>query len=404
MIDGPTRVASDSRLVFFFCGRLSSSSLFLSGSLVLSCSLTVLFVLLDPAHPLLDCLLVDIVCHFWPPFSAIPSHHHHHAHFSPVAGSHSLPATTTATPVCVAAMAIDSEKRARGLRVPSLASIKAFSKKNDPLQQHQQQQQQQQAIFDAEKNLPSPPGFDSISPSSAMPAKRAPQTFGFDAVPMMDFETSRYPMPGPGPAQASAASPGGASAGAGLSPGGAGTGASPMSRSAASPVSGPLSAPQPVQRAPMPHPQPQLSHSRSPSTGSPADSDPLEDYIPDPSPERDEMMYQAGATGPDGPVPNGNGDVSDEPEPVAEKDDWEPPMAEVAAPLNKLHFNCYQEHRSMPSAANVWHSVPCMTCNKVDREVRHRCVFCCLRICEGCYGALQKCSRRSLDELLTLVR
>lgn len=294
--------------------------------------------------------------------------------------------------------------------MPSLASIKAFSRKNDSLQQHQQQQ----AAIDAEKNLPSPPGFDSISPisgpsasgaSGAMPAKRAPQTFGFDAVPMMDFESSRYPMPSSGPP----AGPGNAASGPGPSSG---------------PNAG--SPPQPVQRANMPVPMPvpmQNNHSHSSSTGSPADSDPdpLEDYIPDPSPETDEMLYQAAASGPDGPLSgplstgpvNGDvhgdihGDVNGDTEngdimPVA-KDDWEPPMVEIAAPLNKLHFACYQEHRSMPPAANVWHAVPCMTCNKLDREVRHRCVFCCLRICEGCFGKLQKCSRRSLDELLAQV-
>ncbi|PYH46674.1 uncharacterized protein BP01DRAFT_355669 [Aspergillus saccharolyticus JOP 1030-1] len=76
--------------------------------------------------------------------------------------------------------------------------------------------------------------------------------------------------------------------------------------------------------------------------------------------------------------------------------DYEP----VAAPLNKLHYACYQDHRSMPPANNAWYALPCMTCQKFDHEVRHRCVFCCLRICGGCYQALQKCPNRSLAQLM----
>jgi hypothetical protein len=54
----------------------------------------------------------------------------------------------------------------------------------------------------------------------------------------------------------------------------------------------------------------------------------------------------------------------------------------------------------MPVAQNTWCPVPCMTCQKMDREIRHRCVFCCLRVCEGCYLSLQRCQRRSLAELM----
>ena len=314
--------------------------------------LLILILLSDSEHPLLDLVLFDLAWHLLPPY---PDE-----------------------------MAIDGEKRTRGLRVPSLASIKAFSKKGDS-QQQQQQQQQQQTMLDHDKNLPSPPGFDTVSPPGgggsslgAMPAKRAPQTFGFDAVPMMDFESSRYPMPGPsGP-----------------------------------PASAPAPAPGPPVSAPAPRlapPAPQRPYDdglavppvqRTSSNGSRTDDseDPLEDYIPDPSPETetetDEMLYQAQAGSGSGFAEDGEMD----------NDDWEPPMADVPAPLGKLHFACYQDHRSMPSSANVWHAVPCMTCLKQDREIRHRCVFCCLRICEGCFGTLQKCSRRSLDELLAVIR
>ena len=54
----------------------------------------------------------------------------------------------------------------------------------------------------------------------------------------------------------------------------------------------------------------------------------------------------------------------------------------------------------MPVAQNVWCPLPCMTCHNFDREIRHRCVFCALRICESCYQGLQKCQNRSLAELM----
>lgn len=84
---------------------------------------------------------------------------------------------------------------------------------------------------------------------------------------------------------------------------------------------------------------------------------------------------------------------------------WMPPEVEpVAAPLNFLHYDCYQEHRAMPVTQNVWYPVPCMTCQKHDQEIRHRCVFCCLRVCVGCFQALQKCQRRSLQQLMESIQ
>ncbi|KAE8141461.1 hypothetical protein BDV38DRAFT_237985 [Aspergillus pseudotamarii] len=112
--------------------------------------------------------------------------------------------------------------------------------------------------------------------------------------------------------------------------------------------------------------------------------DPLESFIPEPEPELD--------------------DTSATVEPVSVEESngpWTPPDYEpVAAPLNQLHYACYQDHRSMPIANNLWHPLPCMTCQKYDREIRYRCVFCCLRICAGCYQALQKCPNRSLEQLM----
>jgi hypothetical protein len=78
-----------------------------------------------------------------------------------------------------------------------------------------------------------------------------------------------------------------------------------------------------------------------------------------------------------------------------------PPEVEPVAPkLDKIHLTCYQEHRAMPVAQNTWCPMPCMTCQKFDTEIRHRCVFCCLRVCEGCYQMLQKCKNRSVEELV----
>lgn len=101
------------------------------------------------------------------------------------------------------------------------------------------------------------------------------------------------------------------------------------------------------------------------------------------------------------PTPDGTGTPlelvsSDEQPPL----DTPPQEIDIAAPLNKVHFACFQEHRNMPAAQNVWCPVPCMTCHQFDRKTRHRCVFCCLRICEGCHQALMKCKNRSLEELM----
>lgn len=125
------------------------------------------------------------------------------------------------------------------------------------------------------------------------------------------------------------------------------------------------------------------SSSATLTPSSTADADaltPLEDFIPTPDGE--------------GP-PSGPGSSDEQVSP------YTPLEAEpIAAPLDKLHFSCFQEHRNMPVAQNVWCPVPCMTCHKFDRETRHRCVFCCLRICEGCHQALMKCKNRSLAELM----
>jgi hypothetical protein len=156
------------------------------------------------------------------------------------------------------------------------------------------------------------------------------------------------------------------------------------------PMKSELRMPLQAQMQPQPQEQPQLQFSSQfppPVTLSPPpaedteDVTPLEDFIP---------------------TPDGTGNPlelvsSDE---QARLDTPPPDIEPVAAPLNKVHFACFQEHRNMPVAQNVWCPVPCMTCLKFDREIRHRCVFCCLRICEGCHQALVKCKDRSLEELM----
>lgn len=126
------------------------------------------------------------------------------------------------------------------------------------------------------------------------------------------------------------------------------------------------------------------------ATVPPDDNAPLEDYIPDPEPENPEPLQ----------------DYSKDSEATVKESNeygapWLPPQPEpIAAPLTKVHFSCYQSHRSMLLSNNFWYPVPCMTCQRQDREVRHRCTFCCLRICTDCFQALQSCKDRSLAELM----
>lgn len=75
-------------------------------------------------------------------------------------------------------------------------------------------------------------------------------------------------------------------------------------------------------------------------------------------------------------------------------------LKSVVQPLTNLHYSCYQAHRSIAMSRNIYYPVPCMTCHVVDREVRWRCTFCCLRICASCVEGLRKCQRRSLKELM----
>lgn len=333
------------------------------------------------------------------------------------------PTTTTTTTMAI----LDGEKRSRGLRVPSLASLKSFHKKSSDASQHKVDALPETPTsatsssgipwHASSKRLPpNPPSapmpMQAPAPMRVPPPSASASAFGLDAVPMGDFGSDRYPMPS----------------------------SHQHHHQHQQQPSGNLVGP---------------SVQRSLSNGSQrtADSEPLEDFIPEPEtePEIDDAgVIYSSAPPPAGtgagtgvgvdaaamhPIsndeePNGNGngngnhhyhnhnhmipengvleDNDDDGVVVDDdddyEDDWEPPAVDVAAPLGKLHFACYQEHRSMPTSANVWHAVPCMTCQKLDREVRHRCVFCCLRICQGCYQGLLKCQRRSVGELLGMIQ
>ncbi|KAF7593860.1 hypothetical protein BBP40_010670 [Aspergillus hancockii] len=281
---------------------------------------------------------------------------------------------------------IDKENRPRGLRMPSLSAIKGSKKKRAespsrrdsssdevafptrmdlvPARSHKSQEKELPP-----NPLPSPPPF----PSATELSSHSPYTYAnniskqnerplprFPRVPVPKREEPPTPASVPIPASAST------SAHASILP----------------PAPAPAPTPAPVQQVTPPssedqypiHPQ----HHIQPA------EDPLESFIPEPEPELDDNSASF--------------------EPVLSEVDngpWTPPNFEpIAAPLNKLHYACYQDHRSMPTSNNVWHALPCMTCQKFDREIRHQCVFCFLRICAGCFQTLQKCPNRSLAQLM----
>ena len=75
-------------------------------------------------------------------------------------------------------------------------------------------------------------------------------------------------------------------------------------------------------------------------------------------------------------------------------------LTSVVQPLTSLHYSCYQAHRQIAMSRNVYYPVPCMTCHVVNREVRWRCTFCCLRVCAQCVEGIRSCKRRSLKEFM----
>ncbi|KAL1854735.1 hypothetical protein Plec18167_008598 [Paecilomyces lecythidis] len=137
-------------------------------------------------------------------------------------------------------------------------------------------------------------------------------------------------------------------------------------------------------------------------TTSDDDGAPLEDFIPEPEQGSGDSIDAAISPATISPATT-PGQVKEGINGVNGNEHLPPPpqqLEPVAAPLNKVHFACYQSHKSMPVANNYWYSVPCMTCQKVDQQSRYRCTFCCLRVCGDCFQGLQKCKNRSLDEFL----
>ncbi|BAE65518.1 hypothetical protein BDV35DRAFT_397548 [Aspergillus flavus] len=267
---------------------------------------------------------------------------------------------------------LDKESRSRGLRMPSLSAIKSRKKnaESPPRRDSSSDEVVIPARMDSapgrflhsqEKDLPpnplpSPPPFPSApadSLSNQSPYHHINPTPKYEDRPLPKFP--RVPVP--------------------------------KREEPPAPVPALVPAPAPVQQVTPPssedhYPIHYQEHIQP-------IEDPLESFIPEPEPE----------PGVDG--------TSASVEPVSSEESngpWTPPDYEpIAAPLNQLHYACYQEHRSMPTANNLWHPLPCMTCQKYDREVRHRCVFCCLRICASCYQTLQKCPNRSLAQLMKTI-
>ncbi|RAK74156.1 uncharacterized protein BO72DRAFT_471141 [Aspergillus fijiensis CBS 313.89] len=244
---------------------------------------------------------------------------------------------------------LDKEIRSRGLRVPSFAK-KGFKQKSS-------------------ESLPTKESAPVQQPPAA-PAVTPPQSeFTPAPPPFRSQEPDELPSP---PTVQPSAGPRSLTDGR-------------SQRPPYSPPDGPLPEP-PVFRAyrppipPQPTP-PSSEEDLEPESNRPSAVDSLDHFIPEPEPESEAPVDSLSSEDDRGP--------------------WTPPDYEpVAVPLNKLHYACYQDHRSMPPANNAWYALPCMTCQKFDHEVRHRCVFCCLRICGGCYQALQKCPNRSLAQLM----
>ncbi|KAJ5127476.1 hypothetical protein N7448_008255 [Penicillium atrosanguineum] len=299
----------------------------------------------------------------------------------------------------------DSEKRPRGLRVPSLTAMKngtaaarsqfSFSSKKSnesrtpeedpistppsggffaPLPKAAPPPSKELPAIPRDQ-LPPPPRITTKVParrevgSNARPSETSPTTQGLRRPAPPIVETAPLPEPQPELQQTPQMQP------------------SPPMKSERRMQPEPTISQSQMQPRPQEQFQSHFTRSQPPVTLSPPaaedneDVTPLEDFIP---------------------TPDGSGTPL---EPVSSSEQARtdtPPLefAPVAAALNKVHLACFQEHRNMPVAQNVWCPIPCMTCLKFDREIRHRCVFCCLRICEGCHQVLMKCKNRSLEELV----
>ncbi|EEA22236.1 hypothetical protein TMatcc_008327 [Talaromyces marneffei ATCC 18224] len=169
---------------------------------------------------------------------------------------------------------------------------------------------------------------------------------------------------------------------------------------------------QPNQPRPNLSPGPPPGQSKRPISEAPS----ISQFIPDPEPEPElpdseqepDLILDNQSSNSSGKTPSTNSNSSSSsnhsisPGLKQFPDGYVPPIPEpmIIPPLTNVHFGCFQSHASMPATSNVWYATACMTCKKVDQEVRHRCTFCCMRICAGCYEQLKKCKNRDLRELV----
>ncbi|KAI4117058.1 MAG: hypothetical protein LQ345_002618 [Seirophora villosa] len=75
-----------------------------------------------------------------------------------------------------------------------------------------------------------------------------------------------------------------------------------------------------------------------------------------------------------------------------------------APPLLPIHLECYQSHRQLLASQNVFHPVPCMICGSDNKQVRWKCIWCCVRICGECSEALIKIKGRDLGTLVKMIK
>lgn len=281
----------------------------------------------------------------------------------------------------------DSENRPRGLRVPSLTAMKNGSAASlSQFSFHSKKSVESRTLHEE-----STPTRDTaaVYPVPPPPPKTVPPSKQLPVIPKHS-QPPQAPQPRASPMPRRREVGGNARANEGSAPATQGLrrSAAPPAMEMTSPV---LEAPRQSQLAPASQASVSASAASIPTSDSATltpsrrvDGDPLtplEDFIPTPD----------GVGTPLEPVSSDERTSSYTP-PL----DYEP----IAASLNKLHYACFQEHRNMPVAQNVYCPAPCMTCHKFDLEIRYRCVFCCLRICESCHQALMKCKDHSLAELM----
>ena len=70
------------------------------------------------------------------------------------------------------------------------------------------------------------------------------------------------------------------------------------------------------------------------------------------------------------------------------------------SPIKERHYRCFQSHRPMRSEKAMFHQIPCMTCGIDDKQQRHCCGWCELRLCDRCMKQLDSLRGRPLQRLV----